>query len=320
MSRILVTGIEGFVGHHLAEHLLGSDAGEVHGTVFAEPVRLRHLADRLTLHRGDLRDPAWVEGVVEQVRPDVTFHLAAWSEVGTSWENPWAVYERNILCQVNLLEALCRLAPACRTLVVSSSEVYGAVRPAGQSIAEDAPLRPANPYAVSKAAQDLMAYQYWLSHRLSTIRARSFPHIGPGQSEGFAASAFAKQIAESEQGLREPVIRTGKLDVERDFTDVRDVVRAYRLLVAMGQPGESYNVGSGRTCSLKWVLEVLCGLSTVAVTVQEDSTRLRPHDAAGNTCDTVKLRQATGWQPAIEIRRTLGDILGYWRGVVRGNA
>jgi GDP-4-dehydro-6-deoxy-D-mannose reductase len=230
------------------------------------------------------------------------------------------VYECNIHCQLNLLEALRSEAPNCRTLVVSSSEIYGAVGPEEPSIREDAPLRPNNPYAVSKVAQDLMALQYWTSHRLPTIRARSFPHIGPGQSEFFVISAFAKQIAEIEQGLHEPVIHVGNLDVQRDFTDVRDVVRAYWLLATQGAPGECYNVGSGRSHSIRGILESLLKLSIIKINVQVDPSRIRPNDLPVSCCNNVKLRETIGWQLEIDLQRTLVDVLDYWRRAEKGQA
>ena len=318
--RVLVTGIEGFVGCFLAEHLLTQGNIEVHGTVLGDECRIRHLSDRITLYRGDLREAAWTEKVVREVRPELTFHLAAWSDVGTSWQKPWAVYECNIHCQLNLLEALRSEAANCRTLVVSSSEIYGAAGPEELPIREDAPLRPTNPYGVSKVAQDLMALQYWTSRRLPTIRARSFPHIGPGQSEFFVISAFAKQIAEIEQGLHEPVIRVGNLDVQRDFTDVRDVVRAYWLLATQGTPGECYNVGSGRSRSIRGLLESLLELSTITIDVQVDASRIRPNDLPVSCCNNAKLRETIGWQPEIDLQRTLADILDYWRRAGKGQA
>ena len=229
--RILLTGIAGFAGSHLAEYLLGiapddtSAAGwEIHGVVHRHDWRIQHLRKRLHLHRGDLRNALWVNEMVRETQPDYVLHLAAWSDVGGSWQQPWATYELNIQCQLNLLEALKSWRLDCPTLIVTSNEVYGLLRPEDLPVDEETPFRPNSPYGVSKVTQDMMALQYWNSHRLPTLRARSFNHVGPGQSDDFVASSFARQIAEIEAGLHEPVVSVGNLTAERDFTDVRDVV------------------------------------------------------------------------------------------------
>jgi GDP-4-dehydro-6-deoxy-D-mannose reductase len=311
--RILLTGIAGFAGSFLAEYLLQQDAIELHGIVHRHDRRIHHLLHQVTLHRGDLRNALWVSDVVQAIQPDIALHLAAWSDVGGSWQQPWTTYELNIQCQLNLLEALSRWQPACRTLVVSSNEVYGLVQPADLPIDETTPLRPNSPYGVSKVAQDMMALQYWNSHHLPTIRARSFNHLGPGQSDDFAASAFARQIAEIEAGQREPVVRVGNLSAQRDFTDVRDVVRAYWLLATKGTPGECYNVGSGVPHPIQWLLDTLLELTTASIRVEVDPDRLRPSDVPCTYCDYRKLQHDTGWQPQIALQTTLADLLAGWR-------
>ncbi len=311
--RVLLTGIAGFAGSFLADYLVGLGEVEVHGIVHRHDRRIQHLLGQVTLHRGDLRNALWVSDVVAEVQPEVALHLAAWSDVGGSWQQPWTTYELNIQCQLNLLEALRRAQPGCRTLVVSSNEVYGLVQPHDLPIDEDAPLRPNSPYGVSKIAQDMMALQYWNSHRLPTVRARSFNHLGPGQADDFAASAFARQIAEIEAGLREPVVRVGNLSAQRDFTDVRDVVRAYWLLAQHGKAGTVYNVGSGWPHSIRALLDTLLELAEASIAVEQDPQRLRPSDVPCSYCDNRKLVAATGWQPTIDLRTTLRDLLGYWR-------
>ena len=311
--RVLLTGTAGFAGSFLAEHLLQQTGVELHGIVHRNDRRIHHLLNRLTLHRGDLRNALWVNDVVEDVQPDITLHLAAWSDVGGSWEQPWTTYELNIQCQLNLLEALARRRPLCRTLIISSNEVYGLVRPENLPIDEQTPLRPNNPYGVSKVTQDMMGLQYWNSHHLPVIRARSFNHLGPGQADDFAASAFARQIAEIEAGQREPVVRVGNLSAQRDFSDVRDIVAAYWLLVTRGEAGECYNVGSGRPNSIQWLLNTLLELSPAPVRVAVDPQRLRPSDVPCSYCDNRKLVAATGWQPQIDLRTTLADLLDSWR-------
>lgn len=311
--RVLVTGIAGFAGSHLAEYLLRETTVELHGVIHRHEHRIQHLAHRLHLHQGDLRNALWVSELIQQIQPEMTLHLAAWSDVGGSWQQPWTTYELNIQCQLHLLEALRRWMPTCRTLVVTSNEVYGLVRAEDLPINEETPFRPNNPYGVSKIAQDMMALQYWHSHQLPTIRARSFNHIGPNQAADFVASAFARQIAEIEAGLREPMVAVGNLDAERDFTDVRDVVRAYWLLTEQGEAGGVYNIGSGRRYPVRYLLDTLLDLSTAHVTIVIDPARLRPSDVPASVCDHGRLVAATGWQPQLDLRTSLADLLTYWR-------
>jgi GDP-4-dehydro-6-deoxy-D-mannose reductase len=217
------------------------------------------------------------------------------------------------------MQALQRWAPTCRTLVVTSNEVYGLLDPDDLPIDEETPFRPNNPYGVSKVAQDVMALQYWLSHRLPTVRVRSFNQIGPGQSDDFAASAFARQIAEIEAGQRPPVVTVGNLDAQRDFTDVRDVVRAYWSVITKGEAGQVYNVGSGQARPARWLLDTLLALTSVQVEVKIDANRLRPSDVPVSVCDNRRLVQATGWQPQIDLRQSLQDLLDGWRKEVRSH-
>lgn len=326
--RVLLTGAAGFTGSHLAEYLLsdavarddGHDARlEVHCVVHRHDRRIHHLRHQMHLHRGDLRNGLWVHDMVQSVQPDVAIHLAAWSDVGGSWQQPWTTYELNIQCQLHLLQALQRWAPTCRTLVVTSNEVYGLLDPAHLPVDEATPFRPNNPYGVSKVTQDMMALQYWLSHQLPTIRARSFNHIGPGQADDFAASAFARQLAEIEAGLRPPVVTVGNLEAQRDFTDVRDVVRAYWLLMLYGEAGAVYNVGSGAARTVRWLLETLLTLTQVQVEVKLDANRLRPSDVPVSVCNNRRLVEATGWQPQIDLHQSLQDLLDGWRNEVRRN-
>jgi GDP-4-dehydro-6-deoxy-D-mannose reductase len=311
--RVLLTGIAGFAGSVLADYLVQQPEVQLHGVVHRHDRRIHHLLSQITLHRGDLRNALWVSDVVQHVQPDVALHLAAWSDVGGSWQQPWTTYELNIQCQLHLLEALVRWRPLCRTLTISSNEIYGLVQSEDLPIDEETPLRPNSPYGVSKIAQDMMALQYWNSHRLPVIRARSFNHLGPGQSDDFAASAFARQIAEIEAGQRPPVVRVGNLSAQRDFTDVRDVVRAYWLLVTHGEPGECYNVGSGQPHAIQWLLDTLLELSAERVTVEIDPQRLRPSDVPCSYCNNRKLAAVTGWRPEIDLRTTLLDLLNSWR-------
>lgn len=315
--RVLLTGIAGFAGSFLADYLIRETNAEVHGVVHRHDHRIAHLAGHLHLHRGDLRNALWVSEVIQDVMPDFTLHLAAWSDVGGSWRQPWTTYELNIQCQLNLLEALRRWQPTCRTIVVSSNEIYGLVEPDDLPIDEHTPFRPNSPYGVSKLAQDMMALQYFNSHQMPIVRARSFNHLGPGQADDFAASAFARQIAEIECGLHEPVVRVGNLSAERDFTDVRDVVRAYWLLAQSGAAGACYNVGSGQPRAIRWLLDTLLDLAEVPIGIVVDPARLRPSDVPVSYCDNQHLAAATGWQPQIDLRTSLSDLLDSWRKQVR---
>lgn len=315
-KRVLVTGIAGFAGAHLADYLVHETDAQVHGIIHRHDRRIQHLRSQLHLHRGDLRNSLWVDTVVQTIRPDYLLHLAAWSDVGGSWEQPWVAYELNIQCQLNLLEAARRSLPDCRILVVGSNEVYGLVQPSDLPIDEETPFRPNSPYGVSKIAQDMMGLQYWNSYRLPVVRVRSFNHIGTGQSDDFVASAFARQIAEIEAGHQEPVLRVGNLEAVRDFSDVRDVVRAYWLALCRGETGTVYNVGSGQGRPVGWLLETLLEMSTVPIDVQQDPARLRPSDIPESVCDNRRLVADTGWQPQWDLRQTLRQILDEWRSLV----
>ncbi len=317
--RVFITGISGFVGSVLANYLLSSDFGrslELHGTIHRADSRIQDLRDRLHLHSGDLRNPSWIDRVIATVKPSYTFHLAAWSDVRASWDQPWAAYELNISCQLNLLESLRRHTPEARVLVVASSEVYGLIEPDDLPIDEQTPLRPNSPYGISKVAQDLMAQQYWYNYGLSAIRVRSFNHIGPGQSDSFVASAFARQIAEIEAGRQQPVLKVGNLEAERDYTDVRDMVRAYWLALTKGEPGGVYNIGSGTSVPAQDLLEVLLELSDVPIGVEQDPMRLRPSDVTRIVCDPDRFFKGTGWVPNIPLRKSLEDVLNHWRETV----
>ncbi len=308
--EILITGAGGFVGRHLIAHLAAQSDAVLHAAIF-EPVTSWTMP--ATPYPVDLRDAAAVRALVERVRPDGVFHLAAVADVGKSFEQPWAILENNLLSQVNLLEALRAFAPEARTLIVSSAEVYGAAGDASRALDEDTPFAPANPYSVSKAAQDMLGLEYFLAYQMPVLRARPFNHIGPGQVPGFVASDFASQIAAIEAGLREPVLYVGNLEAERDFTDVRDVVRAYRLILAKGEPGAVYNVCRGQAHSIQYLLDVLLSYSTAKIEVQPDPARLRPVDVPRRVGDASRLRAQTGWEPEIPFEQSLLDILTDWR-------
>ncbi|MFN8378704.1 MAG: GDP-mannose 4,6-dehydratase [Anaerolineae bacterium] len=307
--RILITGIGGFVGSHLAAHLTHTmpDA-ELHGTTMPTlPVQQR--GGFAALHPADLRDEKAVRDLFELVQPDHVYHLAAWAIVHQSFDRAWETLENNIRLQLNVIQACLATGQRPRILAVTSGEVYGAEQPADHPTTEDAPFRPSNPYAVSKVAQDMLALQYYLSHGLHIVRARPFNHLGPGQSTGFVAPDLASQIARVEAGLQDPVIRCGDLSAERDFTDVRDIVRAYRLLMEQGEPGEAYNVSSGHTRTIRELMEMLIAGASVPITIQSNPDYLRSGGVRKSWGDPTRLRTLTGWQPEYPFERTVRDVL-----------
>ncbi len=314
--RALITGVTGFAGSHLADYLLAEQPEvEIFGIRRwrSRMENIEHLDGRLQLRECDLRDPAAIQGVLAEVRPDYIFHLAAQSFVPASWRAPSETLMTNILGQTNIFEAVRVLELDPVIQIAGSSEEYGLVLPDEVPIKETNPLRPLSPYAVSKVAQDLLAYQYFRSYGLKTVRTRGFNHTGPRRGEVFVTSNFAKQIASIEAGLREPVIRVGNLDAQRDFTDVRDMVRAYWLAVSEATPGEVYNLASGRAVTIRELLDQLLALSDTEVEVQVDPDRLRPSDVEILLGDYSKFRSDTGWEPSIPLEQTLKDTLDYWR-------
>ncbi len=315
--RALITGISGFVGSHLAEYLLDHTDWQVAGTVYGKLDNIAHLRERLTLYPAELSRLEVVRFIVEETQPDYIFHLAAQPIPSLSRHDPWFTLENNIRAQLNILEVVSQLRLACRVLVVGSSEEYGAITPADLPVDEDTPLRPTSPYAVSKITQDFLGLQYWLSNRVETIRVRPFNHIGPRQRRGFVAPDFASQIAEIEAGLRPPRLSVGALDVARDFSDVRDIVRGYVLALTQGRPGDVYNLGSGQAHTVRELLEILISAAGVAVEVVQDADRVRPVDVPCIVADCTRLRELTGWQTHISFEQSLHDVLEYWRTQVR---
>ena len=319
--KVLITGITGFVGSHLAEYCLGHDDDvEVVGICRWRSPRenVEHLVDSIDLRECELRDASSVAKLLADVRPERIFHLAAQSYVPTSWNSPADTINNNVLAQVNLFEAMRELELDARIQIAGSSEEYGLVHPDEAPINEDNPLRPLSPYAVSKVAQDTLAYQYFRSYGLKAIRTRAFNHTGPRRGDVFVTSNFAKQIVDIEAGHREPVMYVGDLSPERDFTDVRDIVRAYWLCLEHCEPGEVYNVASGKAYRIQQVLDILLSHSDAEIEVRQDPARLRPSDVPLLLGDNSKFRAATGWEPEIPFEQTAKDLLDYWRERVRG--
>jgi GDP-4-dehydro-6-deoxy-D-mannose reductase len=311
----LITGAQGFVGLWLTDWLLSQ--GETVFGVSHRPAPFSFTWSQSggpenTILPGDLRSREEALALVEQAAPDRVYHLAAMSSVPESFDDPIGTLHNNLAAQINVLEAVRALTPQARVLVVSSSEIYGRVQ-GGKPLDEDAPLRPENPYAVSKAAQDLLAYEYGVAHGLDIVRVRAFNHIGPGQSDRFVASSFARQIAEIEVGKRDPVLHVGNLEARRDFTDVRDIVRAYELAMLSGEKGAVYNLGSGIGVPIQRLLDLFVERSRVPVRVEVAQDRVRSVDAPLVLCDCTRFRERTGWVPAIPLETTVEDILTYWR-------
>jgi GDP-4-dehydro-6-deoxy-D-mannose reductase len=314
--RALITGVTGFAGSHLAEYLLAHQPDvEVWG-IYRWRSRMENIdgvRGRLRMIECDLRDFTSVHHALQQARPDVIFHLAAQSFVPASWKAPNDTLVTNITGQTNLFEA-CRLLGLDPVIQIAcSSEEYGMVLPDEVPITEHNPLRPLSPYAVSKVTQDMMAYQYFESYGLKTVRTRGFNHTGPRRGDVFVTSNFSKQIASIEYGLQEPVIKVGNLEAVRDFTDVRDMVRAYWLAVTRAKPGEVYNVASGSGITIQELLDRLLALSEAKVRIEQDPDRMRPSDVVRLIGDASKFRHDTGWEPEIPFDQTLRDLLGYWR-------
>ena len=310
--RVLITGAGGFVGRHLSARL-GSvqPRARLIGTTLAPDETVHESVN--DLYWIDLKDYAKVRKLLAKCRPDAIYHLAAQAFVPRSFEYPWETLENNIRAQLNLIRACLELEIRPRILIVSSAEIYGASQPEQLPLDEDTAISPTNPYSVSKVAQDMLGLQYFLSHKLPIMRARPFNHIGPGQNERFVAPAFARQIASIEEGQAEAVIYVGNLESKRDFTDVRDIVRAYQLIVEKGQPGEAYNIASGVSRSIRHLLDTLLGLTDTKIEVRVDPARLRPVDVPEIRGDSSKLRRHTGWQPALSFEQTLHDVLADWR-------
>lgn len=306
--RVLITGVGGFVGRHLSQHLIDATPDiDVHGTVIDAPSL--NVSRDVTQHVIDLRDPTAVRDLFARVQPDHVYHVAAQASVSRSFEDGWDTLENNIRSQLNVLHAMLALPAPPRLLIVSSGEIYGAAAPEHLPSDEHTPLRPSSPYSVSKVTQDMLGLQHFLSHHLPVLRVRPFNHLGPGQNQGFVAPDFALQIARIEAGQQEPTMRVGNLTPQRDFTDVRDIARAYRLIMERGEPGEVYNVASGNTYTIQRLLDTLLGYTTADITVTPAPERMRPSSIPILWGNAARLNQATGWHPTIPFEQTLLDVL-----------
>ena len=315
MRRVLVTGVTGFAGSHLVDYMLELGDVEIWGIQRwrSRTENIEHFRDRIHLLECDLRDAESTRDAIEASRPDWIFHLAAQSFVPTSWRAPSESLTTNVLGQLHVFEACRRIGMKPRIQIACSSEEYGMVYEDELPIRETNPLRPLSPYAVSKVTQDLLAYQYFMSYKTDVVRTRGFNHEGPRRGPVFVASDFAKQIADIERGLKEPVLHVGNLDARRDFSDVRDIVRGYWLALEKGEPGEVYNLCSGKAWTIRAVLDHLLSLTKTKIEVRPDPKRMRPSDVPVLLGDPSKFQQRTGWKPVIPFERTLADMLEFWR-------
>ena len=315
--KALITGAAGFVGNHLARLLLDKDI-EVWGTLLNDREKMdEDIAGRVHLMTCDIRDAGQVRSVLTTCRPDYIFHLAAQSNVARSWENPTETFEINVLGTIRLLDEIACSAKDAKTLLVGSAEEYGKAAASQGPIKENTPLDPVNPYGASKAVVSMLFKQYWVKFGLPLIYVRAFNHIGPGQAPGFVTVDFARQIAAIETGAGEPVMKVGNLEARRDFTDVRDVVKAYWALVTHGSPGEVYNVASGRAVAIQKILDILLRQAAVKIEVRQDEAKMRASDIPGLLGDITKIEAETGWKPTITVEQSLKDILDYWRDKVK---
>ncbi len=312
MSKIFITGINGFVGKHLLEQykedkiigLVKDGTGEGFGK-------------NVDIVRGDILDSAKIEEIIVDKKPDIIFHLAALTSPSESLKNPFETINNNIDGQLNILEAIRKNELFnTRLLVVSSAEIYGSVDDKYLPISEDTPLMPTTPYAVSKITQDFLGYQYYKAYGIKSVRVRPFNHIGPGQAPVFVVSAFAKQIAMIERGQQDKIIKVGNLAPRKDFTDVRDVVKAYKLLMEKGEFGEVYNIGSGVSYAISEILEMLLSFSNEKIEVQADESLMRKSEQKELRCDFSKIKNDVGWEPSISIEKSLRDALDYWRNIL----
>lgn len=311
--RVLITGMNGFAGSHLADFLLTLPDTEIFGAGVGGQENLAHLAGRPTFNEVDLTKLDAAESLLAQTQPNRIYHLAGQAFAPISWQDPWGTIEINLRAQVNVLSAMARMKSNARIVVIGSIDEYGRAEENEMPVTESTPFRPDSPYGVSKIAQDFLGLQYFLSNDLHVIRVRPSNHIGPRQNEQFVTSNFAKQIAEIEAGRREPVLFVGNLSAHRDFTDVRDMVRAYYLALEKCAPGDVYNIGSERAVSIESVLDLMLKHSRVSIRVQQDTTRFRPSDTPVMYCDASKFRAQTGWQTTIPLDQSLRDILDFWR-------
>lgn len=312
--KVLITGGGGFAASHLAEELLRLGCDVTLAARLGERLHnVEHLLSQVRLERADLRDFTELREILREIRPERFYHLAAFSSVVDSFESPYECYETNFGGTLNLLEAWRQIGFDSRMLLVSSSQVYGQAGEAEMPLRETSALRPESPYAGSKIAAEFLAIQFGLSYGLPVVRARPFNHTGPRQSPAFVCSDLARQLAEIECGLRPPIVTVGSADTARDFSDVRDIVRGYVLLLERGRPGEVYQLCSGRAISVRAIVEHLVAMASVPVDVRIDTTKAHAAESRILWGDPAKARSELGWEPRYDLKTTLGDLRAYWQ-------
>lgn len=310
MKKALIIGAAGFVGDYLIDHIQKDCVWSIvvtklpHETIKNSGVDIRN---------SDILDKVSICELLAECRADYIFHLAAQSSVALSWKNPGLTVDINIKGSLNVLEAIRELDYKPRVLLIGSGEEYGHVKATEVPIHEDNVLRPGNIYAATKACQNMLGKIYYQAYQLDIMMVRAFNHVGPNQVPLFVVADFCRQVAEIEAGLKEPVIRVGNLSTKRDFSDVRDVVRAYTMLIEHGEPGESYNVGSGKSVAIQEILDIILAHARTPIQVEVDSTRLRPVDVPIIEADISKLEACTTWRPRITLEETIKETLAYWR-------
>lgn len=327
--RAFITGLTGMVGSHLADYLLENTDWDIYGLCrwnddfdnINHIIPLINKKERVHLIYGDLNDYASLQEAVSSCKPDYVFHLAAQSYPKTSFSAPLETLQTNIIGTANLLEAIRKTGLDPVIHVCASSEVFGRVKKEDLPINEEVTFHPASPYAISKVGTDLIGRFYGEAYNMKVMTTRMFTHTGPRRGDVFAESTFAKQIAMIEAGLQEPVLKVGNLDSLRTWSDVRDAVNAYYMLVTIDPiPGEYYNIGGSFSCSVRDMLDHLLGLSEVkGIKVEVESERLRPIDADLQVPDTTKFKNHTGWEPEIGFEKTMQDLLDYWRQRISSN-
>ena len=310
MKRALIIGAAGFVGGYLARHLKIAYGMDV--AVTKLPHEVLEIEDA-TVYDLDILKQEEITSLLFKIRPDYIFHLAAQSSVGLSWKKPGLTVDINIKGSINVMDAARELYYKPKVLLIGSGEEYGHIKDGETPITEDNMIRPGNIYAATKVCQNMIGNIYARAYDMDIMMVRAFNHIGPTQAPMFVVADFCRQVAEIEKGLREPVMYVGNLSAKRDFTDVRDVVRAYALLIQKGSAGETYNVGSGHAVSIREILDMIISLSDKEIKVEVDPNKLRPVDVPIIEADTKKLKAATGWEQTISLRQTIEETLNYWR-------
>ncbi len=318
-KKVFITGITGFAGSHLAELLNSENKFDIFGTHVSDRHldNLDRIKESVNLYKVNLLNSQDISKAINIVKPEIIYHLAASTSVTESFANPTDMLMNNIMSQVNLLEAVKNNNLKIQSIIItSSSHVYGNVSANDLPIDEDVKFRPDNPYSVSKITQDYLGLSYFLAYKLPIVVLRPFNHIGPRLSPSISVSRFARAIALIEKGNGEPILKVGNLDAKRDFTDVHDMVRAYLLALDHCTPGEVYNIGTGKSYSIREILDILLSLSVVKISVESDKSLFRPSDIPELRCNSDKFKRTTGWVPEALIENTLQDILDYWRKVI----